>query len=135
MITAIEVRRFLKYNVVGAMGLAVKFSVLVGVKTAGLGYMAATAIAVEAALLHNFGWHLRWTWRDRSAALSLRQVLLRLLRFHLATGVVAMTVNLAVMRLLVERLGMHYFAANLVATAFAGLANFLLNEFLTFVAP
>jgi len=117
------------------MGLAVKFSVLVAVKTLGLGYMAATAIAVEAVLLHNFAWHLRWTWRDRSASLTVRQILLRLVRFHLATGLVAMIVNLAVMRLLVEGPGVHYFAANVIATAFAGLANFLLNEFLIFVAP
>ena len=25
-------------------------------------------IAVEAAVLHNFGWHERWTWRDRPRA-------------------------------------------------------------------
>jgi putative flippase GtrA len=126
-------KRFLKYNVVGALGLAVKFLALVAlVEAAGLGYLAATAIAVEMVVLHNFLWHLRWTWRDRSAGLSAREVRGCLLRFHLGTGAVAMVANLGVMRLLVETGGVHYFTANLAATAFAGLANFTLSEWVVF---
>ncbi len=55
----------------------------------GLGYMTATAIAVETAILHNFVWNSRWTWRDRSQGLPARQLLLRLLRLHLTSGTVA----------------------------------------------
>ena len=51
---------------------------------------------------------------------------MRLLRFHLANGAVGMTTNLALMRLLVDGLGLHYLAANLVATSVAGVTNFLL---------
>ena len=131
-----RIRRFFRYNLVGAMGLAVKFSALAAlVELARLGYLASTALAVEAVVLHNFAWHLRWTWRDRSAGLSRREILIRMLRFHLGTGAVAMITNLLVMRLLVEGLGAHYFPANLAATGFAGLANFMLSEFVVFAAP
>ena len=126
-------KRFLKYNAVGAMGLALKFAALVAlVEWAGLGYLVAAAIAVEASVLHNFGWHLRWTFRDRSAGLSAREVCACLLRFHFGAGAVAMVANLGVMRLLVEGFGVHYFIANVAATIFAGLANFTLAELVVF---
>ena len=53
--------------------------------TARLHYLVATAIAVEAAVLHNFCWHQRWTWRDRRAA-SRTTAVRRLGRFHLLNG-------------------------------------------------
>lgn len=129
------IRRFFRYNLVGAMGLSVKFSVLTAlVEFAGVGYLASTAIAVEAAVMHNFVWHLRWTWRDRSTCLSRRETLVRLLRFHLGTGAVAMVANLLVTRFLVQEFGIHYVAANLAATVFAGLANFMISNFVVFVS-
>ena len=131
-----RIRRFLRYNLVGLLGLGVKFSVLTAlVELCGLGHLLASAIAVEATVLHNFTWHLRYTWRDRCEALPARGVLARLLRFHLANGVVGMTTNLVLMRLLVDDLGLHYLAANAVATATSGVVNFLLSELVVFVAP
>ena len=128
--------RFLRYNLVGGLGLCVKFGALIALsEIAHLNYLWATALAVEAAVLHNFTWHIRWTYRDRSAGLSLREVLVRLLRFHLANGAVGMLVNLLVMRLLVERAGLHYLPSNAVATVIAGTVNFLLSEFFVFAIP
>ena len=117
------------------MGLGVKFSVLTAlVELAGVGYLASTAVAVEAAMMHNFVWHLRWTWRDRSTGSSHRETLMRLVRFQLGTGAVAMLANLLVTRLLVQELAVHYVAANLAATVFAGLANFMVSNFVVFAA-
>jgi putative flippase GtrA len=127
------IRRFFRYNLVGAMGLGVKFSVLAGlVELGGAGYLVATAVAVEATVLHNFVWHFRWTWRDRSAGFSRRAALGCLWKFHLGTGAVALLANLLVMRLLVEGLGVHYALANVAATVFAGLANFMISNFVVF---
>ena len=128
-------RRLFRYYLVGAMGLSVKFSVLTAlVEFAGAGYLASTAVAVEAAIIHNFIWHLRWTWRDRSAGLSRREALMRLLRFHLGVGAVAMLANLLVTRFLVQEFGIHYAAANLAATVFAGMANFMISNFVVFAS-
>ncbi len=129
------IRRFLRYYLVGAMGLGVKFSVLTAlVELAGVGYLASTAVAVEAAVMHSFIWHLRWTWRDRSIGFSRRESLMCLLRFHLGTGAVAMLANLLVTRFLVQEFGIHYAAANLTATVFAGLANFMISNFFVFAS-
>ena len=61
--------RWLAFNGVGALGVIVQLAVLaLLVHGASVHYLVATAIAVEAAVLHNFAWHQRWTWRDRPAA-------------------------------------------------------------------
>ena len=51
--------RWLKFNTVGAMGMVVQVAMLaVGVQLLALHYILATFLAVEAALLHNFVWHV-----------------------------------------------------------------------------
>ena len=129
-------RRILKYNTVSVIGVPLKFAVLTAaVELGDAGYLVATAIAVETVILHNFGWHLRWTWRDRSFGLSTAEVLTRLLKFQLGNGAIAMAVNLGVMRWLTGAAGIHYLPANIAATVLAGSLNFLLSEFFVFLAP
>ena len=62
-----------------------------------LNYLLATALAVEAAVVHNFLWHERYTWADRVQP-SWRKSLPRLLRFNLTTGGVSIAGNLALMK-------------------------------------
>jgi len=59
--------RWCKFNLVGAAGIFVQFGVLFLLKS-GLhfNYLAATVLAVEAAVAHNFFWHERFTWADRT---------------------------------------------------------------------
>ncbi len=132
----IDLRRLCRYNAVGVMGLALKFAVLAALmEAARAGYLVGTALAVEAVILHNFAWHLRWTWRDRSHGLSAGEIAGRFLRFQLGTGAIGLASNLLAVRILVGGLGIHYLAGNLIATAVGGLANFMLSEFLVFAAP
>ena len=61
--------RWLKFNLVGGIGIGVRLAalaLLVGLLK--MNYLWATALAVEAAVLHNFVWHERYTWRDRTRA-------------------------------------------------------------------
>ena len=134
--TARILGRFIRFSAVGALGLAVKFGVLVLMKSVfGLGYMLATTVAVEAAIVHNFVWHSHWTWKDRSRNLTTRDLLLRLLRLHLTSGAVAMATNLVVMRVAVGEAGLHYILANALATIAASSVNFLLANWLVYVPP
>ena len=58
--------RWLKFNLVGGFGIVVQLAALLGLKSGlHLGYLPATALAVEAAVIHNFFWHERYTWADR----------------------------------------------------------------------
>src|SRR5205085_9977389 len=59
--------RFARFNAVGAMGVAVQLGTLALLtRVLGWDYLVATAIAVEAAVAHNFLWHERYTWADRT---------------------------------------------------------------------
>ncbi len=58
--------RWCKFNFVGGIGIGVQFAALFLVKSVmHFNYLAATAIAVEAAVVHNFVWHEQFTWVDR----------------------------------------------------------------------
>jgi putative flippase GtrA len=58
--------RWLKFNFVGAIGIGVQFGALfLFTSVFHLHYLAATALAVEAAVVHNFLWHENFTWVDR----------------------------------------------------------------------
>jgi len=59
--------RWLKFNMVGGMGIGVQMLVLMALKTGlGLDYLVATLLAVEGAIVHNFLWHERFTWRRQT---------------------------------------------------------------------
>jgi putative flippase GtrA len=124
--------RWLSFNGVGAMGVAVQLTTLTAlVKLAGMHYLGATAIAVELAVLHNFAWHQHWTWSDRPSG-SARATMLRLARFHMLNGAVSMVGNLGVMTILAGTLRIDPIAANVAAIATCSVVNFLASEVLVF---
>ncbi len=127
-------RRWLKFNLVGAIGIVVQLAVL-GLLNGILrvDYLPATTLAVEVAVLHNFLWHERFTWADR-ASVTRRQALLRLVRFNLTTGAVSILGNLLLMRLLVGLAHLPSLAANLASIAGCSLVNFLVSEYIVFRA-
>jgi len=115
-------RRWLKFSTVGLIGVGVQLAVLAALTKFGVNYLVATAVAVEIALLHNYAWHRRWTWADREARAG------RLLRFHLANGLVSLISNLVWMRVLTGGLGVPAVPANLAAITVTSLLNFALGE-------
>ena len=125
-------RVWLKFNAVGLVGIGVQLLVLTILKTGlSLNYLAATVIAVESAVLHNFAWHERWTWAE-STRLNATGVVGRLVRFHLANGLISIAGNLVLMWLFVSRFHLHYFLANIMAIATCSILNFLASDRLVF---
>ncbi|MFB3904734.1 MAG: GtrA family protein [Acidobacteriota bacterium] len=121
--------RWFRFNTVGAVGIAVQLAALWFLTAvAGMHYLPATFTAVELAIVHNFLWHERWTWGDRRGIRRIQ----RLIRFNLATGLVSLVGNLALMPLLVDRLHLGVVPTNLAAIACCSLANFLLADRVVF---
>ena len=120
--------RWLKFNFVGGIGIAVQFVALFLLRgVLHFHYLAATAIAVEAAVVHNFVWHEQFTWVDRVQP-SWRSSVPRFARFNLTTGAVSIIGNLALMKVMVGMGRMNYLLANAIAIALCSLANFLVSE-------
>ena len=137
--------RWLKFNFVGGIGIGVQFFALFLLKTVfRFDYLAATALAVETAVVHNFVWHEQFTWVDRTRpdrtrpdgsrcnrvqpSCLLSPSFTRLLRFNLTNGGVSIVGNLALMKLMVGMGHMNYLLANGIAIALCSLANFLVSD-------
>jgi putative flippase GtrA len=118
--------RFLKFNGVGLAGFALQLGLLALLVKLGGHYLAATAVAVEVTVLHNFAWHQRWTWRDRRAAAGSQ--MRRLWRFHAANGLVSLAGNVLLMQLFVGLLGWPVIPANLLAVLLCALVNFTASD-------
>jgi putative flippase GtrA len=121
-------QRWLRFNLVGGIGIGVQLGTLFLLKTdLHLNYRAATAIAVELTVLHNFLWHERYTWSEHVRT-SWRYSMTRLIRFNLTNGAVSVVGNLALMEVTVDFLHMNYMATNAVAIVFCSLLNFLVSD-------
>lgn len=117
--------RWLKFNAVGGMGVGVQLATLAILKSLlHLDYLAATAGAVEAAILHNFFWHERFTWPNQVRGLWTT----RMLKFNLTTGASSLAANLVLMTLLVGNLHIQYLAANCLAIGSGSLLNFVISD-------
>jgi putative flippase GtrA len=130
--TQITVVRWMKFNFVGGLGIAVQLCTLAILKTGmHLDYSLATALAVETTLAHNFLWHVRFTWPDRRC-LSWKETLFRFVKFNLTTGAFSILGNLGLMKLLVDAAHIPYLLANLLSIACCSIVNFLLSDWLVF---
>jgi len=125
-------RVWLKFNAVGLIGIGVQLIVLTVLKTGlAVNYLAATVIAVETAVLHNFVWHERWTWIEQTRV-NAEGVFGRLIRFHLTNGLISIGGNLLLMWIFVSQLHLHYFLANIMAIGTCSIVNFLASDRLVF---
>jgi putative flippase GtrA len=123
--------RWIKFNLVGGMGMVVQVLVLLVLKTGlHLHYLVATALAVEAAVIHNFLWHERFTWADRASP-----GFARLCKFNLTTGLFSIAGNLVLMKLLVGFEHMNHLLANGITITGCSVVNFLVSDGFVFAAP
>ena len=118
--------RWWKFNLVGAMGMVVQLTSLAVLSRFVAGhYLYASAVAVELAVLHNFVWHVHFTWRDRrDPPVMVSQVI----RFHLSNGLVSLLGNLALMRIMVRETRLPLLISSCVAILCCSMINFCLGD-------
>ncbi len=125
-------RRWTVFNSVGAAGVVLQLALLsILVHVAGVHYLVATVVAVEATIVHNFFWHQRWTWKDRPVQ-SRATIAWRLARFNVLNGGISLVGNVVVMALLTGAAGVEPAVANLAAIVLCSVANFAASETLVF---
>jgi putative flippase GtrA len=126
--------RVAPFVVVGVLGFIVQIAALhVLTAAAGWPWLPATLVAVELAVLHNFLWHERWTWIDRTSAErapggAADARMQRLVRFHLANGLVSIAGNALLMAWLVGILRLPPVPANTIAVIATSIVNFLMAD-------
>ena len=127
--------RCMKFYAVGAMGMAVHLTLLaLFVRVLQMHYQWATVFAVEAAVVHNFLWHRRWTWSDRPVD-GAAATAARLVRFNLTNGLVSVLGNLFFMHLFAGLLRFDPIVASLLSIPPCALVNFLVSDRWVFLSP
>jgi putative flippase GtrA len=125
--------RWAAFNAVGVAGMIVQLGVVaILVHLLRVHYVLATVVGVESAILHNFMWHQRWTWRDRPAR-HVRDRVVRLARFHLLNGSISIVGNVALTTLLTGVVGLDAIVSNAIAIVACSLLNFTASDSLVFV--
>jgi putative flippase GtrA len=118
--------RWIRYAVVGALGIIVRLSCIAFLDSIGIHYLISTSMGIEAALLHNFLWHRSWTWKDRQGTFRVR-----LLSFHLTNGCISIAGNLLFMPVFIQMA--HVLVANFAVIACCAVFNFIAADRLVFV--
>jgi len=121
-------RRLARFNLVGAAGIGVHLVTVWLLTRSGMAAVAATAVAVLAALAHNFSWHRHWTWSDRPRAAWWRGFA----RFVAANGVVSFGGNVLITAVLTTWSAVGPVPANAIAIAACGLINYQLGDRVVF---
>ena len=120
--------RVTPFITVGVIGFVVQISTLAALTSlAHWNWLPATVLSVELAVLHNFLWHERWTWTDRTVAAA-SAPLARLLRFHVSNGLISIAGNAALMAWLVGILGVPAVPANALAVGAMSVLNFVMAD-------
>lgn len=115
-------RRFARFNVVGLAGVGLQLSLVAVLVHGGADYRLASVAALMVTLMHNFGWHARWTWGDRPPARGRLAVAFG--RFVASNGLVSLSGAAGLVPVLVDGAGLPAVPANLVSIAACGCLNF-----------
>jgi putative flippase GtrA len=126
---------WIKFNVVGLLGFGLQSATLFILTHTvySISYLAATAVAVELAVLNNFVWHQRWTWNDRPSSAK-KETWRRLAKFNVTTGLVSLVGNLVLMSILVGRFGLPITGANVITVGACSVLSFFLADRIAFDA-
>ncbi len=120
--------RFAKFNLVGLLGAVLQLLLwCLLVKSFHLREVAATPIAAESVVLHNFAWHERFTWRRQESG-ARRQRVNRLWRFHISNGLISIGGNAALTYILIEQLKAPGLMSAAAAIVLCAPVNFLLAD-------
>ena len=122
-----------RFLVVGGTGVLVNsLALLVLFQWAHLALVLASALAAELAIVNNFWWNDRWTFRlplpadNKRTQLSLR----RFARFNLVS-LAGLVITTGTLWVLARHLGVYYLTANLLGIALATAWNFVANSLWT----
>ena len=126
--------RFVRFALVGLSGVVVDMGLLFLLsdpRALGWGLTRSKVLAAEAAIVNNFAWNDRWTFRDlvpdeRTWHAAMR----RFLKFN-AICLGGLALNVLLLNVMFNLLHMNRYVANAVAIACVTAWNYLLNRALS----
>jgi dolichol-phosphate mannosyltransferase len=127
-----EVSRFLKFCLVGASGVLVNmFFFWLFYKKLGIFSLFSSFLAIQIAVLNNFLWNDKWTWREKRKP-GIEQFFIRLGKFALSSNLTSASANLLGVWIFLNLLGWNYLVSNLLGIGLGVILNFLANHYWTY---
>ncbi|MCS7110427.1 MAG: GtrA family protein [Candidatus Caldarchaeum sp.] len=128
LLEKIEVVRFIKFSVVGAVGVVVNTIALYLLTTFVFGerlYMAAAAISLELSIINNFFLNEYWTFKDRAVS---GEFFKRFFKFH-GSRLAGFFTTLVILYILTDIAGIYYLISNLIAVLVGTAVNYLTSNY------
>ena len=113
---------FIKFNIVGLVGVFVNEGVLLLLVFEGAYYLYASAVAIEVSIISNFVLNDLWTFRDRRHG----HIVVRMLKFN-GLMLIGLVVNLGILFAGTAYLGISYAISNLIGIAAAFILRYWLS--------
>jgi len=113
---------FIKFNIVGLVGVIVNEGVLLLLVFEGAYYLYASAVAIEVSIISNFVLNDLWTFRDRRHG----HIVVRMLKFN-GLMLIGLVVNLVILFAGTAYLGISYAISNLIGIAAAFILRYWLS--------
>ncbi len=93
--SASGILRFLKFGLVGLLGVAVNMGLYLLLNDLlAVPDLPSKVLAIEVSVLHNFAWNYAWTWSDRGHSGSL--LWRRLVKYHGSTFVASFVITIGI---------------------------------------
>jgi dolichol-phosphate mannosyltransferase len=113
---------FIKFNIVGLVGVLVNEGLLLLLVSRGFYYVYASAIAIEVSIISNFVLNDFWTFHDRRHG----HIVARMLKFN-GLMIIGLLANIAILYASTTYLGIPYAISNLFGIAAAALLRYWLS--------
>ncbi|MDI6810115.1 MAG: GtrA family protein [archaeon] len=122
-----DVLRLIKFSIVGVIGAGINTGFLwVLTDVAGLFYLFSAVVAIEIAILMQFLMNDRWTFKETKTK-HIGQFITRIFKSNVwRSG--GLAVNVGVLYLLTEYMGVYYLLSNIVGIICAFLLNYILES-------
>lgn len=113
---------FIKFNVVGLIGVIVNEGVLLLLAAEGVYYLYASAVAIEVSILSNFILNDFWTFRDRRHG----HIAVRMMKFN-GLMLIGLVVNILILFAFTSYLNINVAVSNLIGIGAAFLLRYWLS--------
>jgi putative flippase GtrA len=120
-----ELRHAIKYGIVGLVNVAIDFAVYALLVSFGTWYVAAKALSLIVATANGYTWNRLWTFRAGPHSNSI-------LSKYVTVQLGCYAINVAVLAVLIEVLGMGAITAQAIALPFIAGLSFLAQRLWTF---
>lgn len=125
-------KRIFSFQFIGWIGTLVNLALLwLFYDVLGWSLLISGALAIEAAIVHNYVWYYFWTWSDR-VDYTVRDFCVLLFKYNVLTAFVDFVIRLSILWVLTEYFGVHYLISDIIGMCITPLFKYLVNDFYIF---